>query len=167
MGPTAYPEKVRDFFANCESLDYLVLRPLDHIASNWDLRWDFADEKYIQEDDSFAQLLNVLIEEMASTTPPIRYHDNEDRLAEFVRDGPLKWPINKVKNRWIGMDYQPILQAGAFDDIDQSNLVSAATGRVWAAITRQQIHFDDMEESHQRMLGAVISIVVYQRSSGL
>lgn len=157
-------ESIRSFFSPGHWLDYMVTRPLDHIRHNWELIWNTDEERYEHEESSFAGLLNELIEELATAKPPIRYHDNEDRLAEYVRDGPLRWPIAKVGSRWVGADYRVILEQGAFSDADQRDLVLASAGRIWAAIKRGQTHFDDMEDSHQRMLATVLSIILYRRA---
>jgi hypothetical protein len=157
------PEAIHRFFANDEFLDRVVLRPLAHIRFNWDLIWEQSEDGYRPEDDSFAALVNALIWELGKLTPPSRYHDNEDRLAEYVRDGGLGWPIKKVHGRWVGADYEAILQQGAWKDVDQSDLAQAAAGRVWAAIRFDQHHFEDMEKSHRDMLGAVLSIILYHR----
>src|ERR1017187_4921821 len=151
------------FFARSEWLDHEVLRPLSHIKGNWELTWDMKAQEYVREEDSFAQLLTKVIAELDSTTPPARYHDNEDRLAEYVRDH-LKWPLRKEGNRWVGEDYCCILEQGGFDDLDEQNLLQAAAGRILAAINRGQRRYDDMEESHRRVLSGVISIILYHRT---
>ncbi|MCH8856114.1 MAG: hypothetical protein IIA03_07730, partial [Proteobacteria bacterium] len=109
---------MKSFFAESQVLNQVVLRPLSHIRAYWELTWDAEKQEYLVEDDSFASLLNQLIEDLGQCSPPSRYHDNEDRLAEFVRDGHLNWPIRKVGNRWVGADYESILEQGGFDDID-------------------------------------------------
>jgi len=76
----------------------------------------------------------------------------------------LKWPIVKVKGRWIGADYASILEQGGFGDIDQQDLVAAVAGRIHAAIRFGQHHFDDMERSHRDMLAAVLTIIFYHRT---
>ena len=151
------------FFANSGWLDYIVLRPLDHIRFGWELTWDPSTNTYREESGSFAKLVNELIVQLATTVPPKRYHDNEDRLAEFVRTR-LNWNIQKVGKRWIG-NYESILEQGGFDDADQVELLLAAAGRIQAARDHGQVHFDDMEKSHQEMLGAVLSIILYHRQS--
>lgn len=151
-----------NFFRNSVFLDYMILRPLSHIRPNWELLWNPILEAYEEESDSLAALLNRLIAELAEVNPPPRYHDNEDRLAEYVIE-KLKWPIRKEGPRWLGEEYDVILQQGSFDDVDQRELMSAAAGRIKAARDRGQLHFDDMEESHQRMLAAVLSIILWQR----
>ena len=125
--------------------------------------WDTDTETYYEEQGSYAAVLNSLISELQTVLPPERYHDNEDRLAEYVIKN-LKWPIRKEGDRWVGPDYKSIIEQGGFDDLDQLDLVSAAAGRIRAAIDRGQKHFDDMEESHRRMLGAVLSIILYHRT---
>lgn len=155
---------MKSFFKESELLDYLVTRPLSHIRPNWELAWDSGSEEYSDEEDSFAAMLNGLVGELEQIEPPAHYHDSEDRLAEYVRDGPLKWPIRKVGRRWVGADYEAILEQGAFQDIDQVELTNAASGRIKAAKDRGQAGFDDMEESHRRMLGAVLTIILYHRT---
>ena len=154
---------VRAFFSCSDTLDYLVLRPLSHIRSNWEITWDERSLSYFAEEDSYAELLNRLIEDIALSCPPVRYHDNEDKLADYVISN-LKWTISKQGNLWVGADYNSIIEQGGSNGVDQCDLVLAAAGRVKAAIERGQGHFDDMEESHRRMLGAVMSVVLYHRS---
>ena len=154
---------MKSFFARSEHLDVEALRPLSHILANWELTWDAANQKYCEEDDSYATVLNELILELSSATPPARYHDNEDRLAEYVIKH-LKWAIRKDGNRWVGEDYGLILQQGGFRDINEQNLVLAAAGRIHAALDRNQLHYDYMEDSHRRMLGAVIATILYHRT---
>lgn len=150
------------FFSRSEAFDYMVLRPLSHIRGNWELTWDDESKQYKEEDGSYAGIVNELLTELGQCRPPDRYHDNEDRLAEYVVKS-LGWTIHKVNNRWVGMDYSSILEHGGFRDVNENNLVLATAGRVQAAIARGQNHFDDMEESHQRMLAAVMSIILYHR----
>jgi hypothetical protein len=154
---------VKAFFGNSNAtLDHIVLRPLSHIMTNWELRWDAEAEQYVHEDDSFVLLLNQMISDLANANPPARYHDNEDALAQYVIQD-LNWKISKQGGRWIGADYEFILEQGGFRDVDQAELLTAAAGRIHAALNRGQLHFDDMEESHQRMLGAVLSVILYHR----
>lgn len=158
---------MKAFFANSDGiLDHQVLRPLSHIAANWEISWDDNAQSYESEDDSYASALNQMIEDIADTAPPAKYHDSEDRLAEYVV-ARLRWSIRKVGGGWVGADYDAILEQGGFQDIDQADLTLAATGRIHAALTRGQKHFDDMEESHRRMLGAVLTIILYHRGPEL
>ena len=154
---------MKQFFYNSELLDYLVLRPLSHIKGNWDLTYDKEQEEYIEEEDSFAQLLNQLILELENSTPPLSYHENEDCLAEYVKES-LNWDIQKIGNLWKGEDYKSILEQGGFNDIDEKNLMLASAGRIQASINFNQLNFDDMETGHQNMLAAVLAIILYHRS---
>jgi hypothetical protein len=153
---------MNDFFADSDYLDHTVLRPLSHIYMNWELTWDRKTRTYRVEDDSFAKLLNDLLTELENCSPPSRYHDNEDCLAKFVIKH-LKWPIRKIGNRWVGADYDSILEQGGLHDVDEANLVLAAAGRIHVAKRLGQTHFDKMEKSHRRMLGAVLAIILYCR----
>lgn len=152
-----------DFFKRSDYLDYLVLRPLSHILPNWELSWDYENNKYKNEEDSYAEMLNNLIEELDKKNPPPKYHNNEDFLAEYVKKN-LNWGIEKAGNRWICGDYTSILEQGGFGDIDEVNLVNAAAGRIHAARKFGQNHFDEMEEGHQKILAYVLAIILYHRT---
>jgi hypothetical protein len=104
-----------------------------------------------------------MIEDIAITASSKRYHDNEDILAEYVIKH-LKWQIRKERGRWVGEDYDVILEQGAFNDLDQAELLTAATGRIYAAFEFGQKHYDEMERSHRRMLAAILSIILYHRA---
>ncbi|MFO7484197.1 hypothetical protein [Oceanibaculum nanhaiense] len=151
---------IRAFFAQSDCLDRMTLRPLSHITPNWEIQWDLSNNRYEPEYDSFADDLNMVIEQLANCVRPISYHSHEDRLAESVLN-KLRWLIQKKKGRWTGADYQSILEQGAFSDM--SNLVFAACGRIHAAIDHGQKHFDEMEGGHLVMLAALITIIIYQR----
>ncbi len=129
---------------------------------NWELTWSEKDEEYDEEEDRFAGLFNVLIKELDESNPPPSYHDNEDRLAEYVQDN-LGWNIYKENGHWIGADYKSILNQGGFDDIDQNELILAAAGRIKAAQDYGQEYFDDMEWRHKQMLATVPSSILYHR----
>lgn len=153
---------IRSFFARSDYLDRMALRPLSHIAGGWDVCWDAAAERYEPEEDSFAEDLNFVIDAMAGTSRPVSYHDDEDVLAEnLLRD--LHWPIQEKNGRWVGADYASILEQGSFRDYGQQRLLSAATGRVYAALDFGQSHFDEMEEGHMQMLAQLITIIIYHR----
>jgi hypothetical protein len=139
---------MNDFFADSAYLDYMVLRPLSHIHMNWEFTWDRKTATYFVEEDSYAGLLNDLLAELENSSPPSRYHDNEDCLAKFVVEN-LKWPIKKKGNRWFGANYDSILEQGGFHDIHEANLILAAAGRIQVAKRLGQTHFDEMEKTHQ------------------
>lgn len=153
------PEARREFFAWTESLDYEVLRPLSHARGNWELTWDHDALRYRAEDDSFAKDLNDLIDCIATTPRPARYHDNEDVIANYLASEGSN--IRKEKGRWVGDDYEQILANGGFSDIDQEQLRIAATGRVCAAIEHGQMSYDQMENGHRKMLASILTIILY------
>ena len=154
---------MKEFFSQSDLLDRLALRQLSHIKGNWELIWDGEKDEYEQEEDSYAAHVNNLIEELSKLEPPLKYHDNEDCLAEYAQAN-LDWKIEKVNGRWVGVEYAVILEQGGYDDIDEKNLKLAAAGRIKAAIERNQYHSDDMEVSHQKMLADVLAIILYHRS---
>lgn len=129
----------------------------------WELTWDFEEEKYLEEEGSYAALLNELLKELENVTPPACYHDSEDRLAEYVLEH-LKWPIYKVGTRWVGADYESVIEQGTFHDLNEQDLILAAAGRIRSALMRGQKHFDNMEPSHRRMLAAVLSVILFRRT---
>ncbi|NUN66745.1 hypothetical protein HCU40_18765 (plasmid) [Pseudanabaena biceps] len=160
---------MKEFFGNSDLLDLLVLRQLSHIKGNWELIWDRENEEYEPEENSYAEEVNQLIEELSLVEPPEKYHKNEDSLAEYLIAN-LNSEITKVNGRWVRAAYTSraiyasILEQGGFHDIDQTNLILAAAGRIKAAMDRKQNHFDDMERSHQEMLADVIAIILYHRT---
>jgi len=95
--------------------------------------------------------------------PPFQYHRNEDCLAEYV-NANLNWNLKNVGGRWVGEEYSVILEQGGFNDINLVNLKLAAAGRIKAAIIRKQLHFDDMEQSHQKILADVLAIILYHQT---
>jgi len=155
---------MKDFFYRSEHLDRLALRPLSHITTNWELSWDPDNNCYKEEDRSFAKDLNQIIKELEETAPPINYHEHEDVLIqEFTKK--LNYTIQKKGNRWDG-DYVFMLEQGAWSDYNESTLLKAAAGRVNAAKSHAQIHFDDMEDGHQKILAYIIAIILHHRWSG-
>jgi hypothetical protein len=165
-------DNVKEFFGPSDFMEHEVLRPLSHIRANWELQIDSETGRYLEEDDSFAALFNALIDELADTRPPLRYHDNEDRLGEHVQKH-LNWKIRKSEGTWVNQDgsrlhpsdYLALLEQGGFDNQGVSNLILAAAGRVHAAIKRGQMHFDDMERSHQVILAGVLAAILYHRET--
>jgi hypothetical protein len=141
----------------------MVLRPLSHIAPNWECSWDHDAGRYVPEPDSFAEDINAVVDLVACCPRPFKYHDHEDRIVEsLIRK--RKWPVQKRGGRWITADYAHLLEQGGFEDVSQQNLIAAASGRVHAALDFGQAHFDEMEESHLHMLAAVLTIIIYHRS---
>lgn len=157
-------EAVREFFSNSIILDQQVLRPLSHIKGAWDVTWDHEAQRYMPEEGSFAKLLNIIIDEIADTAVSVSYHENEDAVVSHLasKSGST---LAKIRGRWQTNDYRGLLEQGGFDDVDQGDLLTAAIGRVAAAIMRGQRHFDEMEEGHRIMLGHVLTIILYHRSN--
>lgn len=157
-------KRFKDFFSWSDLFDHMVTRQLWHIRGNWELTWDHEKEQYEPEENSYAEMINNLVIELSNLNPPSKYHDNEDRLAEYCQQS-LHWDIKKVGNRWIGSDYASIIEQGAFDDIDQEDLCLAVCGRVKAALDHGQMHFDDMEDFHRKMFADLIAIILYHREN--
>lgn len=156
---------IKDFFYNSGDLDIYVTKQLPHIAANWELTWDRKNEKYLEEKNSFAAMLNSLIVDLEKIQIPESYHEKEDIVAQYVITF-LKWSIVKNGNRWIGDDYDSILGQGGFHDINQENLMFGAVGRISAALQFGQFKFDDVEEGHKKVLGDILTIILYHRWNG-
>ena len=162
--------KIKEFFAPSNFMEHEVLRPLSHIRANWELQIDYETGCYLEEEGSFASLFNTLVDELTTSQPPPRYHDNEDRLGEYVQKH-LNWKIRKFGNSWVNQDgsrlnpsdYLALLEQGGFNNQGIQNLILAASGRVEAAIRQGQMHFDDMERSHQVILAGVLAAILYHR----
>jgi hypothetical protein len=155
-------DDVRAFFAQSEWLDRFVLRPLSHITLNWELTWDAELKVYEPEEDSFAADLNCVIDLICNCHNPANYHKHEDVLANYLVESG-SWPTQKKGSKWIGANYQSILEQGAFQDYRQIDLIASATGRVYAALRFGQLDFDSMEDGHRTMLAAVMTIILYHR----
>lgn len=112
------------------------------------------------EEGHLSEKLIKLIDILATTTPPLRYHDNEDQLAEYlISQG---WKIKKKGRFWIVDSYEYMLQQGSLShEVNHIELIYAATGRVAAAIQHGQRSFDDMEEGHKKMLASILTILVF------
>lgn len=96
--------------------------------------------------------------------PPKNYHTNEDELAMYVAE-KLNWGIEKVGKKWTKADYNSILEQGGFGDINEENLVKAASGRVHKAIQHGQNHFDEMDMGHMKILANILAIILYHKDS--
>ncbi|RWO89819.1 hypothetical protein [Mesorhizobium sp.] len=158
------PNILKRFFARSDYLDRMVLRPLSHITTSWEASWDHDEAQYELEPGSFAGDLNEVVRQIACSPRPARYHDNEDALAQRVI-AELRWPIQRRAGRWEGADYQMILEQGAFCDIGQRELATAAAGRVHMALDFGQWHFDEMDDGHMTMLAGLMTIMIYHRYS--
>lgn len=153
------------FFSNSEELEIYVTKQLAHIAPHWELTWNDDSDKYQEEDGSFAYELNKLIDELDKIKIQESYHENEDIVAGYVNTF-LNWKIIKDGKKWIGADYNAILEQGGFHDLNQENLMLAVVGRIRTSYQFGQIGFDDMEDGHKKMLGDIIAIILYHRWNG-
>lgn len=154
---------IKDFFYKSIFLDKFTLRPLSHIRHNWDLDWNDNSKGYIEEDNSFAKEINDLIMELEMVNPPKKYHEHEDKLAEYVSKN-LNWGIEKIGAIWNKAQYESILEQGGFGDINENNLILAASGRIHKAIEFGQKHFDEMEMRHMKILATILTIILYHRA---
>ncbi|HDM8204515.1 TPA: hypothetical protein P0E29_005054 [Vibrio harveyi] len=154
--------QIKSFFDDSESVRDLVLQPLEHIRSNWDLYWDDSELRYVEEEHSFGSELNKLILEIAATLAPEDYHQHEDKVAQFYQESS-DIHIQKNGRFWAGEDYRSILEQGGFNDFEQKDLVLSAAGRVKAALDRSQYHIDNMEKGHQVVLCMILSNILYHR----
>ncbi|MDG1286323.1 MAG: hypothetical protein P8P30_02025 [Rickettsiales bacterium] len=167
-----YCDGTVDFFARSDWLDYAVLRPLSHVAGNWELTPD--GKFYKAEEDSLADHLNILIDEIAKTHPPISYHYHENSIASQHRDTKDGSVIlSKSKNIWLDpITKKPIsiaqvghyIEQSAARGVDDSELVAAASGRVARSISCDVNHFDDLDQGHLSMLAEIMSIILFMRS---
>lgn len=160
--------KIQHFFQASNFLEHEVLRPLSHIRAGWDLYIDPVTGRYEDEEDTFAWLFNHLIDELSRSTPPAKYHDSEDCLAEHVQKS-LNWRIRKQTGAWVNesgerltpSDYLATLEQGGFHLEGVQDLLDAAAGRVATAIRYGQLCFDDMERGHQVILAGVLAAILY------
>ena len=157
-----------DFFQASDFLEHEVLRPLSHIRGGWELYVDPNTGRYEDEEDTFACLFNHLVDVLSKATPPARYHDSEDRLAEHVQRS-LNWKVRRQGATWVNEfgnrlspnDYLAALEQGGFRIDGDQDLLNAAAGRVSAAIRHGHTHFDDMERGHQVILAGVLAAILY------
>jgi hypothetical protein len=155
-------DKIKEFFKWSGLLDEEITKRLQHIKSNWELQWDFEEEQYIEEENSFSPELNKLFIEFSKYKPVKNYHLQEDKIVEFLNE-KRNTKIKKEGKRWIVVDYGQTLEQGAFSDIEQYNLKQAAIGRIYAAIKRNQNNYDDMEESHRFILSEILLSILYHQ----
>jgi hypothetical protein len=161
-------QQILGFFEASDFLEHEVLRPLSHIRPGWELFVDPTTGRYKDEEGTFAWLFNHLIKRISKSTPPDKYHDSEDRLAEHVQTS-LNWKMSKHRGIWRNAaghrlapnDYLVTLEQGGFKIDGIEDLIAAASGRVHAALQYGQRHFDDMERGHQVILAGVLAAILY------
>jgi len=155
-------DTLKQFFARSELFDREATRPLSHIRGNWELTWDDNGDRFALEEDSFAKHLNVLLETISTTPIPLRYHDHEDIIATH-QASKAGWRAEKRNGRWVCGDYASLLEQGAFNDLEQSDLIASMTGRIAAALDFGQSDYDSMERGHRVMLADLFAITLYHR----
>ena len=164
-------QAVISFFSHSELLAHEVLRPISHVRENWEL-FPGKTEPYEVEQDSFSSELNTLIKEISVTTPPKNYHKFENNVASYmtaIRDGEYElkngiwWDHNSGKKLNIET-LEFVLEQGSSGWVAAPELVSAAAGRVKAALHYGQQHYDAMEPGHRKMLAILLTIILFRHS---
>jgi hypothetical protein len=163
---------VRKFFNNSDLLDHAVLRPIDHVAPNWELTSGGIDGMYIEEDGSLAAHLNVLIEEIATSSPPRDYHSYENALAinyDGVRSGRVYLDGKLWRDAQTGKLVEKdmvghMIEQATSAHYDVPDLVLAAAGRVAAAFHFGTTHFDDLDHGHLEMLSIIMTDTLFRRA---
>ncbi len=165
-------EAARSFFAGSDYLDHAVLRPISHVAPNWELIRDPISDLYEEEDDSLAAHLNVLIEEVSLSSPPRDYHSYENRLAihyEGVTTGRFYLHGKLWRDRQTGELVEKdfvghMIEQATCGHYDVPDLVLAASGRVAAALYFGVEHFDKLDHGHMEMLSVIMTDILFRRS---
>lgn len=166
-------DAVLAFFYKSDQLDYATLRPLSHVMSNWELIGsECGDPLFEEEEDSYAAHLNVLIDEIAATTPPSDYHRFEEQIAAEYTDaingryflrGKL-WH-DKQTGRPIDKDDVGNMMEQASSGLgDVPGLVLAAAGRIATAMSYGVANFDDLDRGHMEMLAVDLMTILFRRS---
>lgn len=164
-------EAVLYFFRRSSFLDHAVLRPLSHVSPDWELQSDGDDDHYLEEDGSLAAHLNVLIENIANSSPVLDYHSHENELAsgyQEVSSGEIYLEGNLWLDRKTGRPIEKDMvghmieqSTAGWDDLPE--LVLAAAGRVAAALRFGISHFDDLDSGHMQMLAVIMTDIIFRR----
>ena len=162
------------FFEGSDYLDYAVLRPIAHVAGNWELTWNGNSRVYEEESDSLAAHLNVLIQDIARSVPPTDYHEHENRLAiayDGVKSG--RYRLNRSRKLWIDSSTGKtatkdmvghMIEQATCGHYDVPDLVLSAAGRVAASMRFGIDHFDQLDDGHQAMLSVIMTDILFRRS---
>lgn len=163
------PSTVYSFFYRSDYLDYVVLRPLSHVAPNWELVIG-GDYLFEEEDGSLAAHLNVLVEEISLIVPSIDYHSYENNIlynySNFLNKYQLKGKIWHDKSTGLPLDKSEIgymIEQGSSGQVDVPDLVMAAAGRIATSMYYGVDHFDKLDSGHMAMLGIIITIILFRR----
>jgi hypothetical protein len=166
-------ENVLAFFDQSDWLDYTSLRPISHVASNWELiRTDNGNPLYEEEENSLAAHLNVLIDQIAAVNPPTDYHAFENGLASSYDDainGRYFLQGKLWHDRQTGQSIEKdtvghMMEQASSGSDDAPGLVFAAAGRVATAMRHGVSHFDDLDRGHMEMLAIVLMTLLFRRS---
>jgi len=155
--------EAKKFFSGSCDIQSLVLQPLSHIYTCWDISWDINEGKFEEKTRSLGSYLNNLIEHIDSIQAPENYHEYEDQVAEFLTAKDNGWGIKKVGRLWVGAHYHSILEQGGFGDFNQEKLIMSVAGRIKAARSFGQVTFDEMEEGHKNILAFLLANILYHR----
>lgn len=160
------------FFENSDILDHAVLRPISHVAPNWELTWDLSSGRYEEEEDSLAAHLNKLIEEISHSLPPQDDHALENQYAinyegvasgRFHLDGKL-WR-DRQTGKLVNKDFVGhMIEQATCGHYDVPDLVHSAAGRVSTALQFGVDHFDKLDRGHMEMLSVIITDILFRRS---
>jgi len=160
------------FFGHSDLLDRMTLRPIMHVAPNWELTPSDDNLLYEEEEDSLAAHLNILIHRIAKTDPPTDYHALENKIASEYEDA--RNARYYIKNRlWYDRntddpikkdDVGHMMEQASCGSDDVAELVEAAAGRVAIAMHHGISKFDDLDQGHMEMLAIVMMTVLFRRS---
>lgn len=162
----------RRFFEDSDTLDHATLRPISHVAPNWELTWDSTSDRYEEEEDSLAAHLNKLIEEISNLVPPTDYHALENQHAinyegvasgRFYLDGKL-WRDQQT-GQLVDKDFVGhMIEQATCGHYDVPDLVLSAAGRISTALKFGVDHFDKLDRGHMEMLSVIITDILFRRS---
>lgn len=166
-------EDILTFFYRSDQLDYTTLRPLSHVMCNWELTSsESGDPLFEEEEDSYAAHLNVLIDEIAATSPPSDYHAFENQIAA-EHNGAIEGRYFLKGGLWYDNETSQLIQkddvghmmeqaSSAWDDIPE--LVLATAGRVATAMRHGVMEFDDLDQGHMEMMAIDLMTILFRRS---
>lgn len=166
-------ESILGFFYRSDRLDYTTLRPLSHVRSNWELVGsESGDPLFEEEEDSYAENLNVLIDEIAAASPSYDYHKLENQIAADYTDaingryflkGTL-WHDKQTGQPIQKDDVGHMMEQASSGSDDVPGLVLAAAGRIATAMSYSVGNFDDLDRGHMEMLAIDLMTILFRRS---
>lgn len=166
-------DSVRAFFRRSDWLDGTTLRPIRHVAPNWELiTGDDDGLLFEEEEDSLAAHLNVLIDQIVAVDPPTDYHAFENHIAGQY-DGVINGRYYLKDKLWFNSktgkpvkkdDVGHMMEQASCGSDDIPELVHSAAGRVATAMAYGKSHFDDLDTGHMEMLAVVMMTILFRRS---